>query len=806
MTQNIGTHVSQVPQRVWVDANGVFKIPEKVIESPNVANQIYQGLKTDHIKRKYMYALVNGLIAGNPPYDADEQEAAGLGSASNFNTLEARSLYKRAGLAYWNLLFTSSSVIDIILNYDDPQAPETANILSEKWNKIVRREWKGFDVNVAVFTGQLVKLGIAPIMWSDERDFRWKSVNLARFYIPNQTVADLDQLATVCIESEFSLLYLIQAYNSLKDEENSEWNREVLKEYISEKANNVANKNTTQLDPVKVQQYKEAGNVGLGELYNENVTLVSLFYRENDGAISHYMWDPNWNVESKGFLYESPKQYTKLEEAMLIFTQTPGEEYVHANKGTGHEIFSLGQAKLMLDNNTMDMTMFAGTPIIKGSNNPMHSTDSLRLVPGMPTDIGGSEFVENTTGANLQSVIQTGQYFSSLIEKNIELSGGNPANPDSSSGSLAPSEARIKAFKEFGVLKNQTNHFYTTFDVLLEQMVIKMLNCKATDPSYEIVKMWKDECLEAGVPEELFKIKDDGKLPPKWEVKATRSAGSGSQVADIIGLQEMGPIVGSLDARGQVNYTKDFVRAVRGSEFVNHYTAGLDNPDKVSGGAALAAVENFMMKSGEHPLFSIDLDHRAHITTHMALGQEIVQQQNQQQIDVVQADRVLSTLVPHIEEHLQALQGSIFAKEFLGTVIPSFHQLQQFAQLTRRNAQRALQAQQKKQQEDQAATETVMSDAQRKDFVAQKDAARADEKVTNQVDRAAKADERRGQALEKTTDSKVEATRRKTDAEVAAKAAKGGPSNPPLEQSNPSQELNRIAGNTLSPSDIEYNR
>lgn len=787
-------------QRVEPGPN--FKPVERVISTVAAARAIFFKLRTDHLRRIQLYAEIKGMIAGNPPYERDALAKANLSHIANFNTLEPRALYEKAALSYWNLLFSTETIINIVLNVEDAQAVHWGKVISRHWNDVIREGWPSFDINVSVLCANLVQLGISPIVWADELDPRWRVVELSRFFVPDQSASDLDLLSIVCLENEFPITYLmevVQKYRNNRD--GTEWDIDELESFLAWIANSPMKEQYNVTDLVDLQQKITDRDVSYDRLYNETVKLVSLFYKENDGSITHMMFHRDWEQNQK-FLFVKESQYKKFEDFLIIFTQSPGEQYIHANKGLGHKMFALSQGKMMLDNSMVDQARWASTPLIKSPSNTIQETAQLRFYPGVPTDLGGSEFVNNTLGANLDMVIGVSRYMGGMLDRNLAFSGDDPTEPDRSTGSLSPVQARLKAFKEFGVLKNQVNHFYRSFDVLLRQMTLKLIHSKKSDPGYDLCREWKERCVDDGVPEVLFEARPD-KLPKFWKVGATRVAGAGSQTALITGLEALAPIAGSFDRRGQYNYQEMYITGILGPEYVPALIGDLEDVDEIGGGASLAAVENAIMKEGNPPLFTMSNDHRSHLAVHMLEAQGTIEGIAQGKMDTVQGDRVFTVLVPHVQEHLQALAVNPLAKDEFERYKPLVADLVRYAQLNRRKATQALQAQAEKQAQEQQDQEAFLNEERRKDVALESDIARKNRDSDEKIRRQNEASNLKASVLREKTSADIQTKQAKAQADIAAKE-RSSAANPPLEGTNARAELSRLTGGiTPSPFDFE---
>lgn len=765
-------------RRVEPGDNGQIIIPEKVIGNLSAARAIYYQLRTNNLNRIVLWAEMDGMFAGNPPYDPVKVREANLNIA-NFNTLEPSAWLERGALSYYNLLYTNESIINIVLRGDIPELKDISQIISRNWNSVVRDKWKSFDINMASLCKQLVKFGVSPMIWNDEHSFKWRMVELNKFLVPDQCQSDLDLLTVVCVENELPVTYLIEVYNRYKDNPSgTHWDIEELKMLLCFVANNPVKNTYTPEDALTLQQKITQGDIRFDQVYNESVPLVSLLYRENDGTISHYMFHRYYGIgESNKFIYKFESQFRSFSDFCVIFTQSPGERYIHSNRGLGHKIFALSQAKMMMDTSLLDLARWASTPIVKTSPTAIKDADGIRINLGSATNIGGSELMNNSLGANIEPVIAASQYFSGMLQQNAVFSGDDPGVPDrSQQGSLAPTSEKFKALREYGVLRNQVSHFYAICDSLFSEMVRRMLHCKRSSPDYEVVEEWKRLCVLDGVPEEVFAT--DGKgLPKNWEVKATRTAGAGSQLGHLVSLELLTPYVGSFGRREQNSFKRDIIKATVGPEYLPAYTQDDNDADELGGGASLAQVENGMMKQGESPLATASNDNRAHVGVHLALGREIIDLIAQNVLDVIQADKIFNVLIPHIQEHIKFLAANIFAQSFLEQVKKPLEEIIKYAALVRGNAMRALEKQADQAQKDQAETQKVLNEEQRKNLVAEADERRKDFKIASQVERAKEANATRAEVIREKTDNEIVNERRKTDAEVQSKLAKSSVNN-----------------------------
>lgn len=754
MAENVDTLVGAsdvIRGQIIPENDGSITPPDNIIKTIMAARAVYYKYRTEHIKRIELYSKIEGLLAGNPPYNPVELQKHGLLHIANFNTLDGRALYERGALAYWNLLNQTQTLVKFTFRYPDEKGKDPilstyADILAVNFDYVVRK-WKSFNTLMNTLSAQLVKFGVSPVLWPDERDWRWRVIELPKFFVQDQAQSDIEQMTAVCVESLFTVQYLFEVYEQFKDvpKENSPWDVGELAQLLLYLANSQAKTNYEFIDIMDLQRRLQNGDIGYDALFSDSIRIVSLLYKEYDGKFSHYMFHRNF--DKGNFLYFADRQYKDLQEALVVFTASPGEFTIHSNRGLGHKIFSMTQAMNQLDCSMVDMARLSSTPFLKGLSVGSRDFEQIRVMPGVPTNIGTAEFVQTNFGSNINQLIGLSQYITQKLQYNAANSGDDPSLPDTDKGSISPTQARMQSYKEFGVLKNNIAHFYNLFDQVIVNMVVKMLHSKPGYPGYEFAKEWKARCKDAGVPDEIFDIKNPGLsgLPRHMDVKASRVAGDGSTLARIMGLQELMAIAPDFGPREAQEYKRQWIMATMGPEYVATFMQSADDVDEQAGGASLAGVENAVMQMGQAAIFSRDNEHRSHTVTHLALATNTIQMLQQQQTDPIAADKIFTVLVPHLEEHFNALIKSPFSQAFIGKVKEGVRQVSEYARLNRKNAGRMLQAQVKKQQEQEANQQKVLTEEELKNLQVQNEERRKDVKVASQVQRAKEASDTRAE-------------------------------------------------------------
>jgi len=85
---------------IATEKNGqlVSEAPKNIIQSVSAARALYATYRTSNLPRIGLFASIEGLIAGNPPYDQVELDQLGLSHIANFNNGDASSMYEQGGL------------------------------------------------------------------------------------------------------------------------------------------------------------------------------------------------------------------------------------------------------------------------------------------------------------------------------------------------------------------------------------------------------------------------------------------------------------------------------------------------------------------------------------------------------------------------------------------------------------------------------------------------------------------------------------------------------------------------------------
>lgn len=689
------------PMNTITEVDGNIEAPIRSIPTAAAALAIYKRLRDNNLKRIGTYQKIQGMLDGNPPYNPKRMIKEGLTDMCNVNWKDGEALYRQAALSYWSLFNQVEFIADFQVTLENTNkdtnlpigegeqqkpaitsaagtgsgyTPEgqksnsTQNalygkILSEEWNKVIR-SWPSFNKRMNFHQGELLKFGLNAIIWPDERDWRFKPVSVRNFTVPDQTDNDIERIDLICIENTYSARYLWEVYSNNLNTKNGVWNTDILGELLVRLAqiSDMSPYRTDRIDPLVLQQQLRDGDLYLDAIYNDDIRLISIFVKEyDDDSFSHIMIHPDLMLDD--FIYFDYKQYKNIQEAFTYFTFSPGEEKLHSNKGLGHSIFAAVEATTQLDCSLLDQAKRGGSLLLR--SNPGRGSDdrSIKFVPGGIIDVGESEIAQNTIGSNVAAIADTSRYFRQKILDNNNISGFDSGRPDNDYQQIAVAQMQLS--REARIQRNVISHYYDGLDRFFREIVRKMLYSKPTYPGYEYVKTWKDNCLKRGVPKEVFDVDGDitpDGLPIHLNVSATRSAGSGSQAADIMEMQLMMNLLPQLGQRGRLAALEDYIAAARGWRYKDRYMPIDDKDNQPTGHDTIASLENNQLSEGKQVIVSPDNNHLIHATNHIRMMEEWLQMY-QENSDAMydnttllqKVHEVFSTAGPHFVKHLMIL-------------------------------------------------------------------------------------------------------------------------------------------------------
>lgn len=674
----IGPNGRVVPS---TDIGGDLLTPNHAVPNSASGRIIYDRMRKSHAKRALVFARIQGMIDGNPPYSKKSLKQHGMLAQSNVNWRDGEAIYESVALAYWSLFNDVQYIVQFMTNIGDPnQNPVIGETVAKEFDRVMR-EWDKFHDLMTDHQSDLIKFGFSSIIWPDEKDWRFNVADVWRFLVPERTRNHTDYINIAAVEHVMSAQELWDIANKINDknEDSSPWSKDEIANILSFALNKDTKNQYSRQTFAQLQTKIRNNDVQIDEILNEDILLVSLYIREYNGRVSHGIIHAEMeHGQSNEWVFFEDRQYSTMSEAVAIFSFTPGEKYVHGNKGMGHRIFNTVEGVTQLDNSLMDSARRASTVLIRSRSGRNRDMKKIRFHHGGFVDIGEAEFVQNLMGANLASSVEAARYYRNKLETNNNVSGANMATRDGKQTTLG--ETKIQVTREARVQKNRIAHYYKQLDRLFREIIRKMLKSRPGDSGYDVVKLWKDRCIEQGVPEEFFELTTENEgqngLPSHLRVLVTRASGSGSQVADQVETQTMMQILPTLGERGRQRVLEDFVAANRGHPYIDRYLPPEDQQQQPVGDDTIASIENNQLEKGELVIVSPDNNHAVHAQRHLNRLKQIAEAFNGAedqarnagsetpsvdagqfgQYSLEETDIAFQTAGPHFVRHLLFLQ------------------------------------------------------------------------------------------------------------------------------------------------------
>lgn len=725
--------------------DGKYVAPKNRIPNPQSCMTVYKRMRYNHVKRSDGFEKITGMLDGNPPYNPKKMHQAGL-DMTNVNWKDGSAVEKSIVLTYWSLGNEVENIIEFRINLSNDQGQNTewGRILSEEFDRAIKL-WPNFTKYRNLHQKDDVDFGLSPVFWSDEKDWRWKPIDIRDFLVPDQVENNIDSLTVFAIERTFTAQELWEIYEEFEGKKDGVWDSEALGQILYQLAN-ISDERRSSWGSSPgirdVQKYIRNQDVSYDDVYNDSIKLVSMFQKEFDGKWTHMMI--HRSILTDTFPYFVDRQYTRISDALFYYTFYPGAKYIHANKGLGHDIYAAIQAITQLDSSVLDQAKRGGSLLIKSAPTRGQDARQIKFVHGGVIDIGEAKLEENNLASNVGQTVQVSQYFRQKIFSNNNIAGLDPSTPDRNVRSAK--QIQIQATKEARVQKNQIAHYYDQDDHFWREVVRKMLNSSKGDPGNDYVALWKKRCIRRGVPEQIFEVAKeslapDG-LPDHIEVYASRTSGSGSQVADQIEMQQMMQILPTLGERGRVAVLMDYIASYRGYRFVNRYFPQEDREQQPTGDDTIASLENNQMAEGKQVIVSPDNNHAVHIPNHIRMLSDWVKQfqqtppeQDQNHELLFKLDEIFAAAGPHLTRHMLFFSKDPTRKAQMEQYRAQWAMLANFGDMIKNNAQNARQGMQNKQQQISQQQQTMQADMNLKSQETQADIQRKDTKLEADIER-----------------------------------------------------------------------
>lgn len=720
---------SNTPYDQLLNLTTAGMVPECRVGSAEQARAICNLMMLGNARRFSRNALIKGMVDGNSPWPQDKLDASNQGYRCNFNTGEAESFLNVAITAFYDLNNETETLADVVCNYGDDinKQVEWSKVITEEFDKLQRGD-EEFDFNVQLSNHDMTLYGAGPRIFDDLFDWRGRPMKFSCLLIPDDAQSQTKRWVQCCYAMEYRTDEL---YSFIRDPESAKavgWDVEIVKSAIINAA--------TTWQPLNLQQGQQwewnQQMLRNNDIYHGNkssrVLIFRLFWREfakeseTDGRISEAWITQNSNPIE--WLFKKVGRYDDWNQVIHPFFYDKGDGTAHGVRGLGVKAFKMLQAKMRLDNATVDSAqvrtaiMLQSNDGAKEINHPQHRGPYTILPPN-------TNFVQQSMGGVLDAPILVSHELGNALSTNLSQYRARVEPPRGNPRTKFEVQATVN--QQSTLNKTQISRYYEQCDWWYDERYRRAANPNLTNMMRggKEAMDFQEACVKRGVPKVALQ---------RCTVTATRAMGHGNaflrqQSLGMMIAPETG-IIGALPEQGRQNLINDFIGAIAGQSFVRRYNPQPQQAKTQNDQVAQAWLQVGNMKIGIPTVVTDTQNSAIYCTVFAAAGSQAAAslQQGANPMEVV---KFLELLGQGFAAHLQNLQGDRLHQDL-------FRQMEQiFKQLAGLHDKLIgqIQDQQKAQQEQQQKTQAAMTDEQIAQFQAQQDEQRKNAKTQADIQR-----------------------------------------------------------------------
>lgn len=793
---SIMTTPAPTPQPTWQNAlplqtlTEAGKPPKSRLGDGNDARCLVDLLERANIERNRKWAMIKGMLDGNPPFNQAKLRANSEAWRSNFNTLTGKARHSQACAPYYDLF--SDVPLYATMEAPDEVPPEAAEVVAQEWDQLLK-EWEDFEPRMQRVIYDFTGFGRGYMNWPQPRGWECWQVPFQNLLVPDAAKADPGRLETFVIVDSYPV-HILWGY--IKDEAAAMavgWDVDAVKDAI---LGAVPDLPITYRNWMSVQQLLKDSDIYLG-CRQATVQVGHAYVKEFDGTWTHAIVNrslpvpqdkfmppqgPGVTPRPQSYLFMARSGYMELRQCLAPFFFELGDGSWNGLSGIGKDLFPHMQVHDRLKNKIVDGAFLRAGILLQAGQGSNLDELSLLQVGGTTIIPDGLTVQSSTIMGDIASPMAVAQDLTRMTSENtgiyvaqVEQTAGNPRSA---------TEANL-LWQNATVLSNSAiKRFYGWLDGFYGELYRRCVE-DALGPRtdgegrmQQMARMFAARCFAKGVMPQWL---------PGMRVMAMRNTGHGStqqrqQAAQWnLGLLPMLPEAGKRAVLG------DAIAAYNGFSAVRRY---LPEEQPVPGNDEWQAVtENAILKDGSPVLLTDGQNDITHLQTHLTAGSQAAGLLAQSMAQHGPVDP--STVVPfldaigqHSAQHLQRLEQNPSKKQQAAILGYQWKQLAKVTDGLRAQAHQMMAQRQQAQQissglDPETQVKAATAGAKVK-LQAQKQNAQLVMKAQQHGQQQQIADAQAAAEIERKnaiTRVDIETKQRKTDAEVAArraKAASGG--------------------------------
>jgi len=375
------------------------------------AKSIVTTLEVANKDRNVKNARIMAKYNSERPHTQAKLESEGLGWKSNYTSKPLPMLIDKVAPRFVQAI----EGVKYLTNSKLPESIPGASIKTEAFRREITstvRARPGWRSLVSELGQENALFGYAVLAWLDE--FHWfpKFFRQDNFFLPTGT-KQLPAFAQVVVLRETLLLH--ELAKMIADKEAAKirgWDIEATVKAINSAM--PENRRTKEQSPERVYEDMIRESV-VGTSYEAGAKVVTLWHllaTENDGKVSHYIFD---SVDFSE-LFSSEDQFDSMPEAVSFFSFQQGNGTMHGSKGIGREIYAMAGILDRSRNEVVDRLNLAGKIIIQGDEKQL-ARFKMSIV-GNAILIGqGYNVVERKFDAAVEPFMQLDAFLTGLLDQ-----------------------------------------------------------------------------------------------------------------------------------------------------------------------------------------------------------------------------------------------------------------------------------------------------------------------------------------------------------------------------------------------------
>jgi hypothetical protein len=653
------------------------KAPEARVSSVAAARSIYTNIKTADESSSKNRALIDGMFNGNPPFRQSDLEEMGQGERTNLDFGEAAALKEQALAGYYDLTSSVDRFATVQLDAGTAeQRAEWSQVVSEEFHRTLR-EWQEFEFNHQRLCDQFVSHGVGITYFEDAIDWRWRVAGLSEFRVPRGTKANEWEIEVAVIDREY---LAHQLYKHIKDPETATrlgWNVKMARQALIKACVETPVNDTTDWEKLEIELKNNDLTYGSNSR-SKKIEVVHMWVREFDGKVSHLMFsktgvDSDTNGKPEDFLFKKVGRFESPTSCYITFCYGVGNGTLHSIRGLGYKIYPHVQLLNRLRCGMVDGALLSSALVVQPADNGSRALEDLTLSYYGPYALfpPGLKIVDKAIPDYSRNVMPVLNDITMNMQNRTLGFQSRAVTPDGQARTAYEVKAQLQ--QEAVLSASSINLFYHPWKRLLREVYRRLSapDYSADLPGGREAQEFRRRCIKRNVPGDV--------LHKFLSVEPVRAIGLGSPGMRQTAIDETMAILGALDEAGRINLLRDRIAARFGQEVVDRYLPSANTALRPPVDDKIALLENSAMATGSPLPVSAGENHFIHASRHLS-AMDAIEQGVTQGADPAKALTALQTILPHLAQHIESMNGDETRKDQVALMRQRLQQLAASAQ------------------------------------------------------------------------------------------------------------------------------